>query len=211
MSFSDSFKTCAIASKATEATGIFVVENDAQITYKPKSQSSAANHIYYSYNFLLREMIFVNGQTGMSHTTSFSNLDSEVVAEMHAKLISLGGKPPALKARLLAQDIEKKGGFWSGDNLITENDALITYKPETRTGVLGHVTYSFDFMMRQMVFTNGQLGISQSTPFSQIDRDVLGAMHAKLVEDGCKPPLPNGQASGTGKSSLSRRVCIPPL
>jgi hypothetical protein len=68
-----------------------------------------------------------------------------------------------------------KNGEWTLETRITTNASTIY-----------HV---YDFLGRTMVSQSASTGSSaQVTPFSQLDRESLEFMHAKLTELGGKPP-----------------------
>lgn len=55
--------------------------------------------IYMTYDFVGRVLITQSGNTGSSaQVTPFSQLDRESIEYMHAQLVKLEGKPPALPA-----------------------------------------------------------------------------------------------------------------
>jgi hypothetical protein len=71
-----------------------------------------------------------------------------------------------------------------------ENDTILRVtsgNPENQ--YMFSATHYYDFGLREIVIAKGH-GISV-TPFSQVDREVLETMHAKLTDlGGHPPPLP---------------------
>ena len=53
---------------------------------------------YYDFQARILTTVLHYGSSGGVHTTPFSELDRETLADMHDKLVELGGKPQALPA-----------------------------------------------------------------------------------------------------------------
>lgn len=74
----------------------FTKDNDVQLSL---TQPGLYNHATYRYNFMTRTMLYSGGaadhKSGVA-VIPFADLDPEVLDAMHAKLVDLGGKPPAL-------------------------------------------------------------------------------------------------------------------
>lgn len=89
MSFSEEFNSVS-------AGMTFSKDNDVQLRV---TQPGVYYSATYHYNFMTRTMLYSGGTTDHKSGVAvipFADLDPEVLDAMHAKLVELGGNPPAL-------------------------------------------------------------------------------------------------------------------
>jgi hypothetical protein len=80
-------------------SGRYTIERSCEVTLAVRISTNAST-ICNTYDFLGRTLITQNGSSRSSpQVTPFSQLDRESLEFMHAQLVKLGGKPPALPAR----------------------------------------------------------------------------------------------------------------
>jgi hypothetical protein len=81
------------------ASSSYTFEKYSDVTLTARI-SSPVTTIFNTYDFVGRTLITQTGSTGSSASvTPFSQLDRESLEFMHARLVKLGGKPPALPLR----------------------------------------------------------------------------------------------------------------
>ncbi len=91
---------CAPLSSEFNATGDrYRIQKYSDVTLLVQV-STGASTVYMTYDFVSRVLISQSGSTGSSapNITPFSQLDRESLEYMHAQLVKLEGKPPALPA-----------------------------------------------------------------------------------------------------------------
>lgn len=77
----------------------YTIEKHCEVTLAVRISTNGST-IYNTYDFLGRTLITQTGNSGSSPVvTPFSQLDRESLEFMHAKLVKLGGEPPALPVR----------------------------------------------------------------------------------------------------------------
>ncbi len=105
MNYSADFTLAASSEKIT-----FSMESAVQLCVQ---QPGITYQATYKYNFLTRTLLYSLGASGSEPgvgMTPFAQLDPETLAFMYAKLVELGGKPPALPAGTQPSLIKKGPG-----------------------------------------------------------------------------------------------------
>lgn len=85
-----------------------------------------------------------------------------------------------------------------GEECKIKRGTLFSLELSYRIDTYYEITLAYDFLNRVLVTRHLQSsGIAlNTTPFSQLDSEVLETMHAKLVELGGKPPQLGAPATG---------------